>query len=229
MTFDAGAGIKYNISKFLSLSEYCKYYFGEYMLATATIADLMRPSEARSAAVYDITLVIGGSLLIALCARITVLLPFSPVPVTAQTFAVLMTGALLGAKRGGLAALAYITQGALGLPVFAFGGGFAVLLGPTGGYLIGFIPAAYVTGFLAQKGWDRRIGTTVLAMIFGNIVIYTFGMFWLSRLMGISKSVLATGLYPFIVGDLAKIALAAAVLPAGWKLLKYGGFGNKRR
>ena len=197
--------------------------------ATATVADLLRPSEKRSAAVYDITLAIGGSLLIALCARVTVLLPFSPVPVTAQTFAVLMIGALLGAKRGSLAALAYIIEGALGLPVFAFGGGFAVLLGPTGGYLIGFIPAAYVTGFLAQKGWDRRIGTTILAMIFGNIVIYTFGLLWLSRLMGISKAVPVEGLYPFIVGDLAKIVLAAAVLPAGWKLLKYGGLDGKRR
>ena len=197
--------------------------------ATATVADLLRPSEKSSAAIYDIALVIGGSLLIALCARITVMLPFSPVPVTAQTFAVLVIGALLGAKRGGLAALAYIIEGALGLPVFALGGGFAVLLGPTGGYLIAFIPAAYVTGFLAQKGWDRRIGTTVLAMIFGNIVIYTFGLLWLSRLMGISKTVPAMGLYPFIVGDLAKIVLAAAVLPAGWKLLKYGGFDAKRR
>ncbi|MHC4241004.1 MAG: biotin transporter BioY [Planctomycetota bacterium] len=199
------------------------------MLATATVADLLRPSEKISAAIYDIALVIGGSLLIALCARITVLLPFSPVPVTAQTFAVLMIGALLGAKRGGLAALAYIIEGALGIPVFALGGGFAVLLGPTGGYLIGFIPAAYVTGFLAQKGWDRRIGTTVLAMIFGNIVIYTFGLLGLFRLMGISKTVPAMGLYPFIVGDLVKIALVAAVLPAGWKLLKYGGFDAKRR
>ncbi len=199
------------------------------MLATATVADLLRPSEKIYAAVYDIALVIGGSLLIALCARVKVLLHFSPVPVTAQTFAVLMIGALLGAKRGSLAALAYIIEGAIGLPVFALGGGFAVLLGPTGGYLIGFIPTAYVTGFLAQKGWDRRIGTTILAMIFGNIVIYTFGLLWLSRLMGISKSVLSVGLYPFIAGDLVKIALAAAILPAGWKLLKYGGFDRKRR
>ena len=199
------------------------------MLATATVADLLRPTEKRSAAIYDIALVIGGSLLIALCARVTVLLPFSPIPVTAQTFAVLMIGALLGAKRGGLAALAYIIQGALGLPVFAFGGGPALLLGPTGGYLIGFIPAAYVTGYLAQKGWDRRIGTTILAMIFGNLVIYTCGLLWLIRLMGISKSILSVGLYPFIIGDLVKIVLAAAILPGGWKLLKSVGFDGKRR
>jgi biotin transporter BioY len=204
-------------------------FFGEYMPATSTVAELLRPSEKISAVIYDFALVIGGSLLIALSARVMVMLPFSPVPVTAQTFAVLMIGALLGAKRGGLAALAYIIEGALGLPVFALGGGPAVLLGPTGGYLIGFIPAAYVTGFLAQKGWDRRISTTVLAMIFGNIVIYTFGLLWLSRLIGISKSVLSVGLYPFIAGDLVKIVLAAAVLPAGWKLLKYGGLDGKRR
>ncbi len=199
------------------------------MLATAAVADLLRPSEKISAAIYDITLVIGGSLLIALSARLKVLLPFSPVPVTAQTFAVLMIGALLGAKRGGLAALAYIIEGALGLPFFSSGGGYTVLLGWTGGYLIGFVPAAYLTGFLAQKGWDRRTGTTVLAMIFGNLVIYAFGLLWMSYLMGINESVLSEGLYPFIVGDLAKIVLAAAVLPAGWKLLKYGGFDRKRR
>jgi biotin transporter BioY len=199
------------------------------MLATATIADLLRPSEKSSAAIYDIALVIGGSLIIALSARITILLPFSPVPVTAQTFAVLMIGALLGAKRGSLAALAYIVEGASGLPVFALGGGFAELLAPTGGYLIGFIPAAYITGYLAQKGWDRRTGTTILAMIFGNIAIYTFGLLWMSYLMGISKSVLSKGLYLFIPGDLVKIVFAAAVLPAGWKLLKSIGFDDKRR
>jgi len=119
-------------------------------------------------------------------------------------------------------------QGAAGLPVFALGGGFAVLLGPTGGYLVGFIPAAYITGLLAEKGWDRRIGTTVLAMLFGNLVIYAFGLFWLFCLMGISETVLAMGLYPFIVGDVSKAVLAAVVLPAGWKLLKLSGFADKR-
>jgi biotin transport system substrate-specific component len=194
---------------------------GEDMLATATIADLLRPYERRRAVFYDIVLVIGGSLLIGLCARIKVLLPFSPVPITGQTFAVLMIGALLGPWRGSLAVLAYIIEGAAGLPVFALGGGFTILIGPTGGYLVGFVPAAYITGLLALKGWDRRIGTTVLAMVLGNIVIYAFGLFWLCCLTGINRAVLSVGLYPFIVGDLLKIALAAAVLPAGWKLLEY--------
>jgi biotin transport system substrate-specific component len=201
---------------------------GEDMLASATIADLLRPCEKRRAIFYDITLVIGGSLLIGLCAQVKILLPFSPVPITGQTFAVLMIGTLLGPWRGSLAVLAYITEGAVGLPVFALGGGFTILIGPTGGYLVGFVPAAYITGLLAQKGWDRRIVTTILAMVLGNIVIYAFGLFWLCCLTGINRSVLSVGLYPFIVGDLLKIALAAAVLPSGWKLLEYGGIADKK-
>jgi biotin transporter BioY len=139
-----------------------------------------------------------------------------------------MIGALLGARRGSLAAIAYIIQGAAGMPVFAFGGGFAILLGPTGGYLIGFIPAAYIMGWLAEKGWDRRIGTTILAMILGNAILYTFGLLWLCRLMGFSTKVLTVGMYPFIIGDLLKIALAAGLLPLGWKLLESAGLGSKR-
>ena len=191
------------------------------MLTNATVADLLRPSEKKLAGFYDVTLVIGGSLLIGLCAHLKVLLPFSPVPVTGQTFAVLMIGALLGARRGCLAVLAYIIEGAAGLPVFAVGAGPAVLAGPTGGYLFGFIPAVYITGRLAEKGWDRRIGTTVLAMVFGNLVIYTFGLFWLCCLTGFNMMVLTIGLSPFIIGDLAKIILAAILLPSGWKLLSY--------
>jgi len=198
------------------------------MLVNATVADLLRPCERRSAVLYDIALVIGGSLLISLCAQVKILLPFSPVPITAQTFAVLMIGMLLGSRRGSLCVLMYIIQGVAGPPVFAMGGGFAVLIGPTGGYLVGFIPAAYITGLLAQKGWDRRIGTTVLAMVLGNIVIYAFGLLWLCCLTGISRTVPAVGLYPFVVGDLLKIALAAAFLPSGWKLLEYAGLAGKK-
>lgn len=191
------------------------------MLTNATVADLLRPSEKRIAGFYDVALIISGSLLIGLCAHVKVWLPFSPVPVTGQTFAVLMIGALLGARRGCLAVLAYIIEGAAGLPVFAVGAGPAVLLGPTGGYLFGFIPALYITGRLAEKGWDRRIGTTVLAMVLGNLAIYTFGLFWLCCLTGFNTMVLTLGLYPFIVGDLVKIILAAILLPSGWKLLGY--------
>ena len=189
------------------------------MLTNVTVADLLRPCEKRLAGFYDVALIIGGSLLIGLCAHTKVWLPFSPVPVTGQTFAVLMIGALLGARRGCLAVLAYIMEGAAGLPVFALGAGPAVLVGPTGGYLFGFIPAAYITGRLAENGWDRRIGTTVLAMVFGNLAIYSFGLFWLCCLTGFNTMVLTLGLYPFIVGDMVKIILAAILLPSGWKLL----------
>jgi len=192
------------------------------MLANITVADLMRPCQKRRAGLYDLTLIVGGSLLIGLCAQAKIQ-PFGPVPITGQTFAVLMIGALLGAKRGSLAVLAYLAQGLAGLPVFAVLSGPMALIGPTGGYLIGFVPAAYLTGLLAERGWDRRIGTTVLAMALGNVVIYAFGLLWLCCLIGVSKVVLTTGLLPFIGGDLLKIVLAAILLPSAWKLIGYGG------
>jgi biotin transport system substrate-specific component len=195
---------------------------GTNMLTKAAAADLLRPSEKRLAGLYDAALIVGGSLLIGLSAHAKVWLPFSPVPVTGQTFAVLMLAALLGSRLGCLAVLAYIAEGAAGLPFFAVGAGPAALLGPTGGYLFGFIPAAYITGRLAEKGWDRRVGTTILAMILGNLAIYMFGLLWLCFLTGLSTRVLTLGLYPFIIGDSIKIILAAILLPAGWKLLGYG-------
>jgi biotin transport system substrate-specific component len=200
---------------------------GTNILTNATVADLLRPCEKRLAGFYDVALIICGSLLIGLCAHVKVWLPFSPVPVTAQTFAVLMIGALLGSRRGCLAVLAYIIEGAAGLPVFAVGIGSAALLGPTGGYLFGFIPAAYITGRLAEKGWDRRIGTTVLAMVFGNLAIYSFGLLWLCCLTGFNTMALTLGLYPFIFGDLVKIILAAILLPSCWKMLGYCRLAGK--
>ncbi len=187
------------------------------MLANATLADLIRPCEKKSAVLFDLALIIGGSLLVALSAQIAV---GYRVPITAQTFAVLTLAALLGPRRAALCLIAYTAEGAAGLPVFAQGkAGFAALRGLTGGYLIGFVPAAYIVGFLARNGWDRRISTTILAMILGNVIIYAFGLLWLSVLVGF-HSALAGGLYPFIPGDLLKIALAAALLPSAWKLLE---------
>ncbi|MBW8041267.1 MAG: biotin transporter BioY [Planctomycetes bacterium] len=193
------------------------------MSTSVTVAGFLRPCEKKLAALYDVGVVVGGSLLIALCARLAI---GWPIPVTGQTFAVLMIGALLGARRASLSVLIYIMEGAAGLPVFAHGrSGFTVLLGPTGGYLVGFVVAAYLVGLLAEKGWDRRMGTTVLAMIFGNLVIYAFGLLWLCCMILLMElpvgdgRVLAEGLYRFIPGDLLKIALAAILLPSGWKLL----------
>ena len=188
------------------------------MVVKGTVADVFRPSVRASAVLYDAIIVICGSLVVALSAQIRIYLGFSPVPITGQTFAVLMLGALLGSRCGGLAMLAYLVEGALGLPVFAAGIGLPVLFGPTGGYLVGFVAAAYLVGRLAEMGWDRRIATTIAAMIVGNIVLYSFGVGWLAILTDI-KTALVAGLYPFITGEALKVALAAAVLPVGWKLL----------
>ncbi len=193
------------------------------MSTNVTVVGFLRPCEKKWATLYDIAVIVCGSFIIALSAQLAV---GWPVPITGQTFAVLMIGALLGARRASLSVLIYIMEGAAGLPIFAQGrGGFMVLLGPTGGYLVGFIFAVYIVGLLAERGWDRRIGTTVLAMVFGNIAIYTFGLLWLCCLVYMGKlpinanKILTVGLYPFIPGDLLKIALAAVLLPSGWKLL----------
>jgi len=194
------------------------------MIAGLTAADLVRPSERRLACCYDAALVAGGSIIIALCAQIAI---GEPVPITGQTFAVLMMAALLGSRRGTLCILTYLAEGLLGLPVFAQGkGGLAAFLGPTGGYLVGFAFAACIVGALSDRTWDRRVYTTVVAMVLGNAAIYACGLAWLwclTRLLArpLAGGVLAVGLYPFLPGDLLKIALAAVLLPSGWKIIRY--------
>ena len=197
------------------------------MIAGLTVADLARPSEMRLARFYDATLVVGGSLVIAGCAQIAI---GYPVPMTGQTFAVLMVAALLGARRGALCVLTYLAEGLLGLPVFAQGkAGLAAFFGPTGGYLVGFVAAAYLVGTLAQRGWDRRSATAILMMLLGNVVLYACGLAWLLCLVHLlaqplgGKGVLAVGLYPFIASEAVKIALAMALLPCGWKMIRYFG------
>lgn len=190
------------------------------MLINATAADVLRPVQKNYAAIYDTALVIGGSLIIGLLAQVSVWLPFSPIPVSGQTLAVLMMAALLGRNRAVMCVFAYLAQGAAGMPVFAAGrGGLAVLFGPTGGYLFGFIAAAYVAGSLAQIGWDRKVASTILAMILASAAMYACGLLWLGFFVG-AKNALAFGLYPFVIGDLLKITIAAAVLPLGWKILR---------
>lgn len=189
------------------------------MNTALTYAEVFRPSRAKSAAIYDITLIAGFSLLIGLSANIAFYLPLSPVPVTGQTMAVLMTGMLLGPRRGVLAICAYLGQGLAGMGVFSAGqAGPAVLFGPTGGYLVGFIGAAFVTGQLAQRRWDRSALTAAAAMVFGNAVLYTFGVIWLSVFLGPANA-LISGAAVFIPGDIVKIILAAILLPTGWKIL----------
>jgi biotin transport system substrate-specific component len=167
----------------------------------------------------EVALMLGGSLLIALSAQLQFVLPISPVPVTGQTFAVLLLGALYGSRRGPATVMAYLALGAMGLPVFA-GGTFGVarLVGPTAGYLVGFLAAAFVVGFLSERGWDRKPWTTAVSMVIGNTMIYVAGVLWLSRFVE-WQAVLSTGFLPFLAGDALKIALATILLPAGWKLI----------
>jgi len=168
-------------------------------------------------------LVLGASVLIALAAQVAIPLPFNLVPVTGQTFAVLLVGALLGSRRVALSLLAYLAEGVVGLPVFAGGsGGLARLLGPTGGYLLGFVASAWVVGWLCEQGWGRRVKTALLAMLAGNIVIYLCGLLWLAHFVG-AERVLALGLLPFIPGDLVKLALATSALSSGQKMLGWAG------
>lgn len=184
-----------------------------------TYADILRPQLRSRAVTYDILLIMTGSLLLGLLAQVRIPLPFTPVPVTGQTFGVLLLGALLGRARGTLTVLAYLGEGVAGMPVFAgAAAGPAILLGPTGGYLIGFLFAAYVVGRMAEAGWDRKMGTTVLMMSIGTGIIYLVGLLGLMRFVP-GNLLLETGLLPFLPGGLIKIILATCLLPAGWNLL----------
>jgi len=169
----------------------------------------------------NIMLAVGGSLLLWASAKLQV--PFYPVPMTMQTFVVLVIGTVYGWRLGAATVALYLLEGALGLPVFAGtpekGIGLAYLVGPTGGYLVGYVVAAALTGALAGMGWDRRASTTILSMLAGNAVIYAFGLAWLGTVVGWDKPVLAWGLTPFLFGDVLKVALAAAALPLTWKLV----------
>jgi len=169
--------------------------------------------------VREAALVLGGSLLIAAAAQLQIVLPFSPVPITAQTFAVLLIAALFGSKRGSATVFTYLTVGALGLPVFA-GGAFGImrLVGPTAGYLAGFLAAAFVVGLLSERGWDRKLWTAATSMIVGNAIIYAAGILWLSRFVG-WEAVLRKGFLPFLPGDALKIVLATVLLPTGWTFI----------
>ena len=167
----------------------------------------------------DAILMLAFSLLTALSAQIAVLLPFSPVRMTGQTFAVLLSGALLGPRLGFLTMLLYLAEGGLGLPFFAGGlSGPARLLGPAGGYLLAFPLAAAFVGFLASRGWDRRPQTMLAAMLAGSLIIYALGAAHLAYFVG-TKNVITQGVLLFLPGDAVKALLAAGLLPLGWKAI----------
>ncbi len=180
------------------------------------LMDALWPGRA---ALRDALLIAASCLLIALSAQVEIPIPFSPVPLTGQTFAVLLLGAALGSWRGAAAVISYVTLGALGIPVFAGGAGGALkLAGPTGGYLVGFAAGAFVVGLLTEKDWGRKLWSSAAAMVIGNVVIYAVGVTWLAAFVGWA-SVLRLGVLPFIPGDLLKLALAIWLLPAAWKLV----------
>ncbi len=185
-------------------------YTPTYARKTVLVPTLSRLGNA--------ALIFAASLFIGLMAHVRLPLPFTPVPITGQTFAVLLVGAALGSRRGAAAGLAYLAEGAAGLPVFAGGAGPAYLLGPTGGYLLGFIAAAFLTGRLAERGGDRRFATAWVGFLLGEAAIYALGVPWLAHFVGFPQAV-AMGLLPFIVGDIVKAIAAGLLLPAAWRLV----------
>ena len=194
-----------------------------------TIGDFLVPvavSERIGSRLRHVALIVAGALLIALSANLSIRVLGSPVPITGQTFAVLLVGGALGYRRGILAALLYLALG-LVLPVYAdHRSGIGVIgtiqdghlvLGASGGYLLGFVLAAALVGRLAELGWDRRIGGALGAMVLGNVVIYLIGLPWLMAATGVDGSTaIAQGLTPFLVGDALKLILAAGLFPVAW-------------
>jgi biotin transport system substrate-specific component len=170
----------------------------------------------------DALLVLAGTGLVAAAAQISVKLPFTPVPITGQTFAVVLVGASLGAVRGTASLLLYLWVGVAGAPIYAHhDSGWNVITSASGGYIVGFVIAAGVTGFLAERGWDRRLSSSISAMLTGNVIVYLVGVPWLAVVLdtNLEKS-LEYGLYPFVPGDVFKLYLAAAILPTTWRLVE---------
>lgn len=186
-----------------------------------TIADFLVPirlGERVNARVRDIALVVAGALLIYLTARVSFLVPGSPVPITGQTFGVLLVGGALGFRRGLIGVGLYVVLGVIGLPFFAEGkGGISVIWGATGGYLVGFVLAGALVGRLAELGWDRKIGGAVGAMLLGNALIYVIALPWLGVVTSSSpEETIELGLTPFVFGDALKLVLAAVLFPVAW-------------
>ena len=197
-----------------------------------TIIDIVVPGTG---IVRDLALVASFTLFVAVFAQIAIRLPFTPVPITGQTLAVLVTGGALGANRGAASLALYALIGSIGVPLFApsaaalegelihfvlpwEGTGDLIWSLTSGGYIIGFIAAAYVVGRLAERGWDRGWKVTV-AMLIGNVLVYVPGLLWLGYKIESFDNALVFGLYPFIVGDLIKLYVAAIALPGAWAII----------
>lgn len=188
---------------------------------TALVHAIGRNTRSRTA--VDAAVIVAGSLLIAGLAQLSIRLPFTPVPITGQTLGVLLVGASLGALRGGMSVGLYLLEGALGAPFYAGGAhGVSTLAASsaTGGYLWGFVVAAAVIGFLAERGWTNTLGSAIGAMFLGELIIYAFGVTWLAAALNVNgQKAMEFGLYPFVVGDALKLLLAAGALPFAWRIL----------
>ncbi|HSM01214.1 MAG TPA: biotin transporter BioY [Acidimicrobiia bacterium] len=185
--------------------------------APATLVSRILP---RTRAV-TLTLVVGFALLTALLAQIAIPLWFTPVPITGQTFSVLLAGAVLGWRAGAASMSLYWLLGAIGLPFYAEArGGWETATGATGGYLVGFVVAAALIGYLAEHRQDRSVTTAIPAFLAGSVIIYIFGLTWLAHSLDVGTArAMELGLAPFVVGDLVKVALAGVALPVAWRLL----------
>ena len=185
------------------------------------LADAVIPvSDGARRIARDLALVVGGCLFVALLAQVKIPLGFTPVPITGQTFAVLLVGATLGSWRGGAALLLYLVAGTW-LPFYAGGASGFVGSIASGGYIVGFIPAAFAVGWLAERGWDRK-PWILLAMLAGNVILYVPGLLWLATFAPAESRWATTmewGLYPFVVGDAIKLVAASLLLPGAWKLV----------
>jgi biotin transport system substrate-specific component len=190
------------------------------VVAPRTLADtisLPRLSPVAS----DVLRIVTGTAMVALLAQVSLPLPFTPVPLTGQTLGVLLCGTLLGTRRGTASLALYLAAGAVGLPVFASGGAGTIhLFGPTAGYLWAFPLAALLVGWLAERGWDRRLLTSALAMALGSLLLLTLGSLWLSLYVGGIASGFQKGMLPFLPVELVKIAIAAGLLPALWSVVR---------
>ncbi|WP_439523964.1 biotin transporter BioY [Marivita sp.] len=181
------------------------------------IGALPAPNDKRFHLLRASLIVLAGTIFITLSARIQV--PMWPVPMTMQTFAVLLVGMAFGARLAGVTLVAYLAQGALGLPVFAGGGGLVFLTGPTAGYLVGFVGAAILVGWLADRGWIVGYTKSFFAACLGGVLIHVLGVAWLSVFTGFTGAV-AAGMLPFLAGDLLKCVLVALLLPNAWAILR---------
>lgn len=187
------------------------------------LTEAFGPSEGSALRIKQAVLVVAGIALLAVMAKIKLPVPPSPVAVNMGTFAVLSIGAAYGPRLGLVTILGYMLIGMLGFDVFQSSteelSGIDYMMGSTGGYLVGYVMATVLLGMLARRGWDRSVVWMALAMLAGNVILYVPGLLWLGQLYGWDKPILEWGLTPFVIGDLMKLALAAMILPAAWKLV----------